>query len=147
MKIAIGNDHAGVYYKNLIIKYLQEQGHEVINFGTDTTDSVDYPDFGQKVGIAVRDKQCDKGIVICGTGIGISISANKIDGVRCSLCHDIFTAELTRLHNDANVLALGARVLGEDLMLAIVKTWLDTPFSQDARHQRRINKIHDGEKL
>lgn len=139
MKIAIGNDHGALELKNHVMKYLQKQGHEVVNFGTDTTDSCDYPIYGVKVGKAVAAGEVDKGIVICGTGIGISIAANKVDGVRCALCSEPCSAKLTREHNDANVLALGARIIGPVLAESIVDTFLNTEFSGDERHQRRID--------
>ena len=141
MRIAIGNDHGAVDMKNHVMGWLKDNGYEVVNFGTDSTESTDYPIYAEKVAKAVVSGECDKGVLICGTGIGISISANKIHGVRAALCGDCFSAEATRLHNDANILAMGARVVGEGLALKIVDTFLDTPFSNDERHIRRISKI------
>ena len=139
--IAIGSDHGGFALKRAIIKHLEERGESVKDFGTYTEDSCDYPDYGKAVAHAVADGSYPMGILICGTGIGISITANKVPGIRAALCGDCFSAEATRLHNDANILALGARVVGEGLALKIVDTFLDTPFSQDERHMRRIAKI------
>jgi ribose 5-phosphate isomerase B len=123
------------------MKHLKERGEEFKDFGTYTADSCDYPDYGKAVARAVAAGEYACGILICGTGIGISISANKVPGIRAALCGDCFSAEATRLHNDANILALGARVVGEGLALKIVDTFLDTPFSNDERHIRRISKI------
>lgn len=141
--IAIGSDHGGYQLKQEIMKHLSEKGLEYNDFGTYNEESCDYPDYGKAVARAVASGKAEKGIVICGTGIGISISANKIRGIRAALCHDCFSAEMTRLHNDANVLAMGARVVGPGLALKIVDTFLDTPFSNDERHIRRISKIED----
>lgn len=138
--IAIGCDHGGYELKLEIIKYLEEKGLEYQDFGCDG-ETVDYPIYGKKVGQAVADGQCEKGILICGTGIGISISANKIPGVRCALCSNVMTAELTRQHNNSNIIALGGRVLDYGLAVEIVDTFLNTPFSEDERHIRRINMI------
>lgn len=140
--IAIGCDHGGYELKKEIIKYLEEKGLEYKDFGCDG-EPVDYPEYGKKVGHAVADGVCDKGILICGTGIGISITANKIKGVRCALCSDCFSAEATRLHNDANIVAMGGRVVGAGLAVKIVDTFLNTPFSGDERHARRIGSIED----
>ncbi|MGI5920589.1 MAG: ribose 5-phosphate isomerase B [Syntrophomonadaceae bacterium] len=139
MQIAIGCDHAGVQLKEEITAALKKQGHEVINCGTDTVESVDYPDFAEKVATEVLQRKT-LGILICGTGIGISIAANKIPGIRAAVCRDLFTAGLAREHNNANVLALGARVTGSGLALAIVDTFINTSFL-GGRHQRRIDKI------
>lgn len=140
--IAIGSDHAGYALKIEIIKYLQEKGLEYKDLGTcDGTCSVDYPDYGMSVAEAVSRKECEKGIIVCGTGIGISISANKVSGIRAALCTDSFMAKMSRQHNDANVLALGARVVGIDLALDIVEAWLNTEFL-GGRHERRVQKIH-----
>ena len=125
-----------------IIKYLQKKGLEYKDFGCDG-ESVDYPIYARKVGQAILDGECERGILICGTGIGISIAANKMKGIRCALCSDCFSAEATRLHNDTNVLALGGRVLGTELALKITDTWLNTPFSGDERHARRIALLED----
>lgn len=138
--IAIGSDHGGFALKREIMKYLGEKGIEYKDFGTYTDDSCDYPDYGEAVGRAVASGEFDRGIVICGTGIGISISANKVRGVRAALCGDCYSAEYTRRHNDANVLALGARVLGSGLALKIVEIFLGTEF-EGGRHARRVDLI------
>jgi ribose 5-phosphate isomerase B len=139
--IAIGSDHGGYDLKQLVIEHLKKRGYEVKDFGTYSKDSCDYPEFGHAVAKAVASKECEQGIVICTTGIGISISANKVKGIRCALCSDVCSAELTRLHNDANVLALGAGIVGSNLALRIVDAFIDTKFSGDERHSRRISKI------
>ena len=139
--IAIGCDHGGYALKQEVMKHLAERGLEYKDFGTYSEDSCDYPVCGKAVAHAVADGDCDRGILICGTGIGISITANKVPGIRAALCGDCFSAEATRLHNDANILAMGARVVGAGLALKIVDTFLDTPFSGDERHVRRINMI------
>ena len=139
--IAIGSDHGGYDLKQKVIKYLEENNISYEDMGCGSKDSCDYPVFGHAVAKAVADGQCDKGIVICTTGIGISISANKIKGIRCALCADTLSAKMTRLHNDANVLALGAGVVGENLALEIVDTFLNTAFSNEERHQRRVDLI------
>ena len=139
--IAIGSDHGGFELKKAIIKHLAEKGVEVKDFGTYTSESCDYPDYGHAVAKAVAAGEFECGILICGTGIGISISANKVPGIRAALCTDCFCAEATRLHNDANILCLGGRVVGEGLALKIVDAFLATPFSNDERHIRRISKI------
>ena len=137
---AIGSDHGGYALKQEIMKHLTERGIEYRDYGTFSTDSCDYPDYGEAVGRAVASGECERGIVVCGTGIGISIAANKVQGVRCALCGDCFSAQMAREHNDANVLALGARVLGPGLALKIVDTFLDAEF-QGGRHARRVAKI------
>lgn len=139
--IALGCDHGGYELMQEVIKHLEERGLEYKNFGCYSTESVDYPVYGQVAAKAVASGECDKGIIICGTGIGISISANKIKGIRAALCHDCFSAQATREHNDANMLAMGARVIGPGLALKIVDIFLDTPFSNDERHVRRIGMI------
>ena len=139
--LAIGSDHGGFALKQAVMKHLEDRGIAYKDYGTYTPDSCDYPDYGRAVALAVAGGACDRGIIICGTGIGISITANKVPGIRAALCGDCFSAEATRLHNDANILALGARVVGEGLALKIVDTFLDTPFSNDERHIRRIAKI------
>ena len=139
--IAIGCDHGGYALKQEVMKHLAERGLEYKDFGTYSEDSRDYPVYGKAVAHAVAHGDCDRGILICGTGIGISITANKVPGIRAALCGDCFSAEATRLHNDANILAMGARVVGAGLALKIVDTFLDTPFSGDERHVRRINMI------
>lgn len=141
MKISIGSDHGGLTLKNAIVKHLEKQGHEVVDYGTYNYDSCDYPDFGEKAARAVADGECERGIVVCTTGIGISIVANKIKGVRCALCTNTFLARMTREHNDANVLALGGAIVGEGMAMEIVDIFLNTPFSGEAKHQRRIDKI------
>lgn len=139
--IAIGCDHGGFELKQKVIKHLEEKHIPYQDMGCGSRESCDYPVFGHAVAKAVATGKCDKGIVICTTGIGISISANKIKGIRCALCSDSLSAKMTRLHNDANVLALGAGFVGENLALEIVDTFLNTPFSGEERHQRRINLI------
>lgn len=144
--IAIGSDHAGYKLKGQIVEFLQNKGLEVKDFGTYGPESVDYPDFGQAVAKAVSSGECEKGIVICGSGIGISIAANKVPGVRAALCTDSLMAKLSRLHNNANVLALGERIIGPDLAMDIVEAWIATDFSGDNRHSCRIQKITNIEK-
>ena len=140
--IAIGSDHGGFLLKQEVMKYLDEKGLEYKDFGTYSEDSCDYPVYGEAVARAVASGECERGIVICGTGIGISISANKVRGIRAALCGDCYSAEYTRRHNDANVLALGARVLGPGLALKIVETFLTTEF-EGGRHARRVAMISD----
>ena len=141
MKIAIGCDHGALDLKNAVMKHLQEQGHEVCDYGTYTLDSCDYPDFAKAAAEAVASGVCEKGIVLCTTGIGISIAANKIKGIRCALLSDVVSAKMTRLHNDTNMMAMGAGIVGKNLAMEIVDTWLGTEFSGEARHQRRIDKL------
>ena len=141
--IGIGSDHGGFELKEAVKKHLEERGLEYKDFGTYTPASCDYPVYGRAVAKAVASGECDRGIIICGTGIGISITANKVKGIRATLCSDCFSAQATREHNDANILAMGARVLGEGLALKIVDTFLDTPFSGDPRHVRRISMIEE----
>ena len=140
MTIAIGCDHAGVELKKEIISLLHNLHIECTDYGTNGAESVDYPDFGEKVSEAVSSGKIEKGILICGTGIGMSIVANKFPGVRASLCNDLFTAKMSRLHNNANVLVLGGRVIGKDLAKEIVRTWVNTPFEGE-RHAKRLVKI------
>jgi len=140
MTIAIGCDHAGVELKNELLSLLNNLRIQYIDYGTDSPESVDYPDFGEKVSDAVSSGKIESGILICGTGIGMSIVANKFPGVRASLCNDLFTAKMSRLHNDANILVIGGRIVGKDLAKEIVKTWVNTPFEGD-RHCRRLDKI------
>ena len=139
--VALGCDHGGLVLKKVIMAHLDERGIAYRDFGTHTPDSCDYPDYGRAAAMAVAGGECDRGIVICTTGVGISIAANKVPGIRAALCGDCLSAELTRKHNDANVLALGAAVTGEMLALRIVDVFLDTPFSHGERHVRRIYKI------
>ena len=141
MKIAIACDHGALALKNTLIAYLTKQGHELVNFGTDSTESCDYPDFAAAAARAVAQGECDKGIVLCTTGIGVSIAANKIKGIRCALLSDVTSARMTREHNDTNMMAMGAGVVDEKLALAIADIWLGTAFSGEARHQRRIDKL------
>ena len=141
--IGIGSDHGGFELKEAVKKHLEERGLEYKDFGTYSPASCDYPVYGRAVAKAVASGECDRGIIICGTGIGISITANKVKGIRAALCSDCFSAQATREHNDANILAMGARVLGEGLALKIVDTFLDTPFSGDQRHMRRISMIEE----
>ena len=141
--IAIGSDHGGFELKELIIRHLEEQGVDVNDMGCYDKSSCDYPVYGRAVAKAVADGSCEKGIVICTTGIGISITANKVKGIRAALCADTLSAKLTRLHNDANVLALGAGIVGPNLAVEIVDTFLNTDFSGEERHQRRIDGIEE----
>ena len=141
MKVSVGCDHGALALKNKVVAHLESKGVEVLDFGTHTLDSCDYPEFAAAAARAVASGECEKGIVLCTTGIGVSISANKIDGIRCALLSDVWSAKMTRLHNDTNMMALGAGVVGENLALEIVDTWLTTEFSGDERHQRRIDKV------
>lgn len=141
--IALGCDHGGYPLMQEVKKHLEERGLEYKDFGCYSTDSVDYPEYGKKAAQAVASGECERGILICGTGIGISIAANKVKGIRAALCHDCFSAAATREHNDANMLAMGARVIGPGLALQIVDTFLDTPFSNDERHVRRIAMLEE----
>lgn len=141
--IAVGCDHGGYALKQDILKHLEKRGLEYKDFGCDSEAAVDYPVYARRVTDAITSGECDRGILICGTGIGISITANKVKGIRAALCTDCFTAEATRLHNDANILALGGRVVGPGLALKIVDTFLDTPFSNEERHKKRISLIEE----
>ncbi len=141
MKIAIGCDHGALELKNALVARLEKQGHEVKDFGTYTLDSCDYPDFAGAAAKAVASGECEKGIVLCTTGIGVSITANKVKGIRCALLSDVMSAKMTRLHNDTNMMAIGAAVVGQLLAFEIVDTWLGTEFSGEERHQRRIDKM------
>ena len=141
MKISIGCDHGALALKNKLVSHLENKGFEVKDCGTYTAASCDYPEFAAAAARAVASGECDKGIVLCTTGIGVSISANKIDGIRCALLSDVWSAKMTRLHNDTNMMALGAGVVGENLALEIVDTWVGTEFSGEERHQRRIDKL------
>ena len=141
MKIAIACDHGALALKNKLVSHLSAKGYEVKDFGTHTLDSCDYPDFAAPAAKAVAAGECEKGIVLCTTGIGVSITANKVDGIRCALLSDVMSARMTREHNDTNMMAIGAGVVGEMLALEIVDTWLGTEFSHNERHQRRIDKV------
>ena len=140
MKIAIGNDHSAVELKHIIMEHLKEKGYEVLNLGTDSEESCDYPVYGEKVGRAVASGQADLGIAICGTGVGISLAANKVKGIRACVCSEPYTAKLSRMHNNSNVLAFGARVVGSELAKMIVDEWLNAEF-EGGRHQRRVDKL------
>ena len=141
MKIAVASDHGGYKLKEYLKKYLEEKGEEVIDLGTDSEESVDYPVYGKACGEAVVSGKADRGIVCCGTGIGISIAANKVKGVRCALCTDVHMAEMSRKHNNANVLALGGRTTSDEDARKITEAWLDTGF-EGGRHQARVDMIH-----
>ena len=141
MRIAIGCDHGAYLLKNKVADHLSKAGYEVVDFGTNGPESCDYPDFAAAAARAVASGECEKGIVLCTTGIGVSITANKVPGIRCALLSDPWSAKMTRLHNDTNMMALGAAVTGEMLALEIVDVWLDTEFSHAERHQRRIDKV------
>jgi len=142
MKIGLGADHGGYKLKQLIKEHLEKNGYEVVDYGTNSSDSVDYPDYGKKVAQAVIDSEVEKGIVCCGTGIGISLAANKVKGIRCANVSDTFSAKMSRAHNNCQMIALGERVLGAGLALEIVDAFLNTEFEGD-RHQRRVDKIMD----
>ena len=141
MKISIGCDHGAIDLKNIVVEHLTKKGYEVADFGTYTTASCDYPEFAEAAARAVASGECEKGIVLCTTGIGVSITANKVKGIRCALLSDVMSARLTREHNDTNMMAIGAGIVGKNLALEIIDTWLTTEFSHDERHQRRINKL------
>ena len=141
MKIAVACDHGALAMKNAIAAHLKEKGHEVVDFGTHTLDSCDYPDFAAAAARAVASGECQRGIVTCTTGIGVSIAANKVKGIRCALLHDLMSARMTREHNDTNMMALGAAVTAEPLAMEIVDVWLNTEFSEGERHARRIAKV------
>ena len=146
MKIALGCDHGALALKTALIPHLEKKGYEVKDFGTYTMDSCDYPDFAGAAAKAAASGECDKGIVLCTTGIGVSITANKIKGIRCALLSDVMSARMTREHNDTNMMAIGAAVVGQMLAFEIIDTWLGTEFSGEARHQRRIDKMMELEK-
>lgn len=141
MKIAIGADHAGYRLKDEIVPFILSLGHEIEDLGCDCNQSVDYPDYALPVADRVVSGQADRGILICGTGIGMSIAANKVPGIRCALVHDLFSAKATREHNDTNVLAMGERVIGPGVAQEIIRVWLETPFSNGERHVGRVNKV------
>lgn len=140
MKIALACDHGGLLLKKAALNYLKNRGYEMVDFGTQEECSCDYPDFALPAAEAVARGECERGIVICGTGIGVSIVANKVKGIRCAHCHDTFSAKYTRLHNDANMIAFGQRVIGEGLMIEILEAFLNTGF-EGGRHQKRLDKI------
>src|ERR1022692_282487 len=140
MNIVIGNDHRGVEIKRRLLDLVRSMGHEVLDIGTDGAESVDYPDYANEVGKRVGSGEMERGLLICGTGIGMSMAANKLRGVRAAACQDVLTAEMSRRHNDANVLCLSADLLGEDQMMQMIRIWLDTPF-EGGRHARRVEKI------
>lgn len=142
MKIAVACDHGGYRLKNVLMKEMVNQGYEVIDFGTYNEESCDYPDFASKAAKAVASKECDKGVVVCGTGIGVSITCNKVKGIRCALVHDVFSAKATRAHNDTNMLAMGQRVVGEGLAIKILNAWLHSDY-EGGRHDLRIKKMMD----
>lgn len=141
MKIAIGADHAGYRLKDELLDFIKSLGHEVKDFGAFGPESVDYPDYATQVCEQVVSGDADKGILICGTGIGMTIAANKIPGIRCALVHDLFSAKATREHNDSNVLSMGERVIGPGVAQEIIRTWLETEFSEGERHKNRVNKV------
>ncbi len=142
MKIALGADHAGFELKEKVKSLLEELGHEVLDLGCYSTESVDYPVFGAKVARAILSQEAERGILICGTGLGMSMVANRFRGIRAALCHELFTARMARLHNDANILVLGGRVIGDVLALEMVKVFLETPF-EGGRHARRVKQIDE----
>ncbi len=146
MKIAVACDHGGLKLKNAVIKYLEKNGHSVKDFGTYTTDSCDYPDFAVLAAESVASGESERGILVCSSGIGVSIVANKVPGIRCAHCHDTYCAKYTRLHNNANMIAFGEKVVGEGLMEEIVSLFLNTPFEGGERHERRVAKIAEIEK-
>lgn len=146
MRIGLGSDHGGYKLKSEIIKYLEEKGIECVDFGTkNASESVDYPMYGESVANAVASKEVDYGILCCGTGIGISLAANKVPGIRCAVVSDVFSAKMSKAHNDANMLSLGERVLGRGLALEIVEAWINTEFEGD-RHSKRVDMIKEIEK-
>ena len=141
MRISIGCDHGALALKNKMVAHLTKKGYDVKDGGTYTADSCDYPDFAAVAAKAVASGECEKGIVLCTTGIGVSIAANKVKGIRCALLSDVASARMTRLHNDTNMMAVGAGIVGEILAMEIIDTWLGTQFSGEPRHQRRIDKM------
>ncbi|MBD3920746.1 ribose 5-phosphate isomerase B [Paenibacillus sp. PR3] len=143
MKISIGADHGGYRLKEILVPFIESLGHEVTDVGCSCDQSVDYPDYALPVCEAVANGQADRGILICGTGIGMSIAANKVRGIRCALVHDMFSAQATRDHNDTNVLAMGERVVGPGVAQEIIRIWLETPFSNGERHVGRISKVKE----
>lgn len=144
MKIGIGNDHSALELKAEIIEFVEKQGHEIVDYGTNSSESCDYPIYGEKVAHAVADGEVDCGILICGTGLGISLAANKVRGIRAAVCSEPFTAKMAKQHNNCNILAFGARVVGAELAKMMVDAWLNTEF-QGERHQRRVDLLMDVE--
>jgi len=138
LKVAVGCDHGGLDLKYIVQSVLKDLGHEIDDQGCNSPESVDYPNFAKAVSSLVNDGKCDRGILICGTGIGMSMAANRIPGIRAALCHEMFSARMSREHNDANILCLGARVIGQGLAAEVVRTWMTTDFA-GGRHQRRID--------
>lgn len=145
MKIAMGNDHTAIEMKKAVKEHLEERGFEVLDLGTNSTESCDYPAYGEKVARAVVSGEADLGIAICGTGVGISLAANKVKGIRACVCSEPYTAKLSRMHNDSNVLAFGARVIGDEMAKMITDAWLDAEY-EGGRHQRRVDMVMDIEK-
>lgn len=145
MKIAIGNDHTALEMKDEIKKILEEKGYEVIDYGTNSTESCDYPVYGEKVANAVAAGDADLGIAICGTGVGISLACNKVNGIRCCVCSEPYTARLSKMHNNSNVLAFGARVIGVEMAKMITEEWLSAEY-EGGRHQRRVDQVMDIER-
>lgn len=145
MKVGIVNDHSAVDMKNMVVEYLKEKGFEVVNYGTDSTESCHYPVYGEKIGRAVASGEVDRGIAICGTGLGISLAANKVKGIRAALCSEPYTARMSREHNNANVLAFGARVIGIEMAKMIIDEWFDAEFL-GGRHAERVDMIMEIEK-
>lgn len=141
MRIAVGADHAGFPIKGLVLEIIQLKGHEALDLGTDSTESVDYPDFAEKVGRAIQQGDADRGILICGSGVGAAVAANKMIGIRAALCHDTYSAHQSVEHDDANVLALGVRIIGPELAAEIIHNFIDAEFSGEERHVRRLNKV------
>lgn len=141
MRIAVGADHAGFPIKGLVLEIIQLKGHEALDLGTDSTESVDYPDFAEKVGRAIQQGDADRGILICGSGVGAAVAANKMIGIRAALCHDTYSAHQSVEHDDANVLALGTRIIGPELAAEIIHNFVDAEFSGEERHVRRLNKV------
>ncbi len=141
MKIAVGADHAGFPHKEIVIAILEDNGHEAIDLGTTSTEPVDYPDYAEKVGRAIQQGEAERGILLCGSGVGAAIAANKMRGIRAGVCHDIYSAHQSVEHDDANVLAIGARIIGKELVAEIVRAFIGAEFSGEPRHVRRLNKI------
>ncbi|MEE9508802.1 MAG: ribose 5-phosphate isomerase B [Anaerolineales bacterium] len=141
MRIAVGADHAGFPIKGLVLEIIQLKGHEALDLGTDSTESVDYPDFAEKVGRAIQQGDADRGILLCGSGVGAAVAANKMVGIRAALCHDTYSAHQSVEHDDANVLALGTRIIGPELAAEIIHNFIDAEFSGEERHVRRLNKV------